>query len=239
MKKKKSIDIKVGKAILIICFVIVGLVLIVFTIHKVFFGEPHFKITKEECWNETKVIGTELISIDKTSCSYTKEMLNCLECSKHCISEEEYYANCNKSVLKCRVYYEYSLPTEYAKEEYTSFKENWRDITKVEQICEPVEVEIIQTEFDAIYYFDNGEIIEKKCDENTCSYCYEGNIGCSYSNSGLSKQELTRDWLKENCACVEYEDKECGVSVFKKECWKLCLKYKCEFKETYFVEVWN
>jgi len=198
MKKKKEIP-NIVDTLIIILLVIVAIMIIFMCVKLLYYSEPHFKITKEECRNETFLdIGLSWEILEK-------------------IDNIEYYYR--------------KIGCDYIKELKESMPTP-KNVTK--EVCEQVEVDIIQTKFNMTYYFDNGEVVERICDENTCRYCYEGTDDCWYSHSGISKDELTKQWFDENCECVKidcikegiYDDDNnewlaCPVKYIK------CSKYKC------------
>lgn len=109
--------------------------------------------------------------------------------------------------------------------------------------------EIDEIGYDRWIYFDEGTIDEmfRYCEtqENYCfdkgwkernltaedchkeyAKCIDFDIGY-YKKATISKQNLTPDWLEENCECVEFVKRKLPTK---------CQKYKCG---SYFVESWE
>jgi len=157
-------------------------------------NNTEFKITKEECLNETFELElSKVINGERTITVYDIGKTKLINLAVEINLGEQCF---NESAKKCKGYYE---------------------------VCEDVEVEEMKEIYLQCYAVGNWG------NKNVISAEY---VQCGLDN--IFKQELSTEWLDENCLC----EKEVGIYV-DEECYKnqcLCLEYKCG---SYTIEVLN
>ena len=231
-KNKKAQGLSTNAIILIVLGVIVLAVLVIgFTMGWDFIAsrlsdEQHYKITKRECRNESEIIGKKLVSEQTIECEkiiflyntcsadsfkdcYNEQWNETYPCdAKECIYESygEIPEFCESGAICC-----YTYKTEVREEKYSYLSKIYENIIKEEEICEQVEVEEIEIyDFKDVHNFtEDISDREHKCtfNEKTEYYVCESYFGLKR----ISKQELTTDWLDENCECaISKEDRLTG-----------------------------
>lgn len=243
MKNKKGmIELSIGGIVLIflaMVIVILGLVVI-----NRRFNEPHFKMEKNNCWNESKQIGEKHIAQER-NCTYTLEKEWYNEGKKYdikgCYISSEWENRYDCDTNHC----EFDVSTTYAdgtkanlytfiikKEDYS---EEWifvEPIFKIEQTCEPVEVDEIEI-YDRLIYYNINDYIPATLFANKSYTLFTNNEDYwFYENyNKISKSDLTLDWLDENCECIERacdnSIKEIDGKRVKCADTNFCQKYKC------------
>ena len=152
--KKKKINCKncnwrvFGIIVLTFAVCITLGILINLTFEFVFNQEPHFKITKKECWNESKVIGQKLIFEEIIECNKTITFVHptFLEI-KSCWNEDSGY-DCDSK--ECIFYIDmeesgYNFYRVIVREEYFfDILQKYEPIKETREICKQVEVEEIK-----------------------------------------------------------------------------------------------
>lgn len=135
-------------------------------------------------------------------------------------------------------------------------EECWNDINIIPEDAKMFfySVENINNKFNATFFDISSSDIEVRLgyEKEICKQVEVDGIRIIESDSDRGefynyyyKKEIKTDWLDENCECVrifdewDKKEKECsgsGCDLIKVEGY-YCSKYKCEFEETYFVEV--
>ncbi|MFA7708354.1 MAG: hypothetical protein WCX73_05375, partial [Candidatus Pacearchaeota archaeon] len=216
-----AILIIVSIILLVVLFFFLCLVLLEIIISFANFITPvDYKITINECHNETNRIGSILVNQTTSGCGYTKYISGCMECEKGCISEEEFNSRCPNST-ECHLYIN-GFDEVYKREIYMTITKNWKDITNTTEVCEDKEV-------DEIEYYESNNLIVNLSDGflNNCILgdSKPGLISCSnydinfsvaldcksppicsvykvYPNKVIiNKSEVTEGWLDDNCEC--------------------------------------
>lgn len=201
------------------------------------FSEQEFKITKDECWNET------FYDIDFDG----QRKLENLEYYYYGIGCD-YIKELNISSIMCDEY------EKIIKDVKDSIKPSEEIIT---EFCEEIEVNEINHTIDALedspsviefweyYCIDNYDINKEECDEMPRyfevpilkeelvmsfldRYCIVTSLNC---DGDYIMEQI--DYNKEDRFCC-FHDKIIGTGICGDS---LINKYKCEFKEEYFVEV--
>ena len=222
--------------------VIVGVIVLI----EINLNETEFEITKEECRNETYL-----------NYSYHQEIHRKIEIIEY------YHRNIGCDYIKemntSNICYNNTLCAEYEK--IIKFLLDSIPIPKkiTEEICEPVEVEEIEFDKETMWSLE-WENIHKyfKCIWNCEDLNRHLPLGknvkkcdvdeeCNYLKPTLSKQDLTIEWLDENCKCYECVELipcegtgfnmcsgEKEIDTFSCICTK-CQKYKCI--DSYYVKV--
>jgi len=200
-KKKKEKKNKQGLSSIIITIIIMMfLVLIMTTAPNV--SEPHFKITKEECVDETRVIGKKFIKNETISCNQTYQRSGG---DKHCKVIDGY--ECEEKVCKfplVRLASESPKFIEIRKEPYTEIVEVWEDIIETKTNCKQVEVDVI---------YPNEEIDGKMngiIRENLTLKWLDKNAECVLGESGNVNIEMPKDFQEKgvivNCEKYKYRN---------------------------------
>ena len=168
---------------LIILMGIIGLaisLMLFVVLMNVNYNEPHFKITREECWNETNFESSICIVPETYQCFIEKQVKN----------------TWNKTIWE-----------EWKKSGICVYGSNIKDYFEFEcktptykQICKDVEVDEMFV-CDAWLYEKRQDCLE--------SYQFRLDlIGEEIQSSFyISKSELTLEWLRENCAWLDNGNK--------------------------------
>jgi len=233
--KKLRIGIAGGYVLLIWGIVICGIVLFPISLN-----EPQFKITKEVCEKDTIEKITKLISLGDKLSNFTYSCVIDEYGSKSFTWDKEHFYNDWVNRGLC-------LKAEEIDKPYRI--KNYEDIITYEttQTCTQEEVDEIEIDtykecFDLCCKgkcFGSGFFTGARNGKNNArctNYCFE--------KPRVLKQDLTIEILEENCECssgcyVKGRDdnkitREHSIIVCPK-----CSEYKCEFEDTYFVEVLN
>lgn len=221
-KKNEPIEISTNAIVLIILGIIVLVILIIgfsFGWEKVapWLSQDKFTITKKECWDKGNVIH----SFREINLTLKKPEATSI----------------NKELIFYRTLQKSDLPNENWFDDGTSYRVIYEDEEKViinvwlktvrseeNIVCKPILVDGIEIcEF---------ELSIERCFEQEGYYFFEKNINESYCCNKIFKKELTTEWLDGNCGVIGIGEKCLNDNPKDYE-----LKYKCEFKETYFVEI--
>lgn len=172
MNKKGAIKMSIGTIIVIvltITILILGMVLV-----KSFFEKPEFKITEEKCWNETF-----------TNFGWDAELFQKIE------NIEYYYRK-----IGCNYIIELNLSVPDICLQYNKLINELENLilppqNKTKEVCEDIEVEKWYFLCDN-YYRNNCTLIDT---ENP----FKNILGRCTGNNVICKEDLTIEWLDENC----------------------------------------
>ena len=261
MKNKKGIKWYWNIGTLLGFLLVIGLFGLIF-----FNNEPEFKITKEECWNEknSSIINeAEKIGGHARNLNGLYFQGNCdseIKCFPH--EETKYAPEMTCIELSNETCFELEKQIENLYVEYFILVR--RSFNETFQVCKQVEVdEILDEKYH--YWFILKNRSSKTTDEFEKNQCISIK-GVWVENKDYfsclkksSKQDLSIEFLDENCECIEvydkiddrkehevigyksYLEKECKLYTNSRDfCERLenlkCSKYKCG---EYFVEVLN
>lgn len=251
MKKPKEQEDCWAPTWLLTGLLLIVIVMIIWGLYTCF-NKPEFRITKQECWNETTdkhlrvyedFITTtcpgEISSPTEVPCYDSKGNIIIGE---KCLKDKGY--KCYKSRLA--IFNDSILVAVSEISGVTQF--NWYSLKDFTPSPEYFAQFVVYPNEGV---FTNGlptyQVTEQKCEDKEVeeivydkSSGYNNCPGTEYnplcdSIGKITKQHLTEPWLQENCECIE-KSCDCGLGKRvcadkenKKACQKadLCLKYKC------------
>lgn len=187
-----------GKVLVNVLPILIAIMLVLLVIYFSVYGfnnKENYKIFKEECHNESQVIGIEQTSTESKNCSITITHMGQF---KYCASSNDlknYPCNSNY----CRFWNDQDS-IEIKKENYTETWTNEKPIIKYNEFCEKKEIDNICITNINQYKWGKSQLISPQFKD-----------GCYY----LYNKDITKEWLDGNClGCIAFDTNK-----------KLCLQY--------------
>ena len=211
-RKKEKSGFNVGKFVTIVLLIGI-LVLGIFLVRKIT-SEPEFIIYKNECRNETTITGTKLIRTEPKFIDCNKTITTD-GIFKRCWNEDSEW-ECDEDY--CRFIYDsysddYYLDTTFVEIRVENYREDisediFENFTHYEEVCEQVEVDEIEIYSRIIYYNASNTHIPIEMFANKSYTLITNNEEYwFYENyEKISKQDLSIEWLDDNCECENYCD---------------------------------